>query len=319
MSGLHVIFDGSNTAYRANVVTELSTKQGFRTSAIVGTLNIVHATVNYLNKCYDFPAKEVIFAWDKGHSPRRTELFPQYKSGRKKNWQPEDEQFMKEFFEQIDVLHENFQFLGIKSFMVDHWEGDDLIFGLTDRLSRRYPEDISIIVSTDEDFHQLITPSVHVFSPIKKILYKYDNYKELTGIDPENFLTYKILKGDSSDSIPGIGGIGDSTAKSLVKKYGGIDGIFENREELMKSKRTARIFTPDGLRILDRNNKLINLKDYVDLSPISEEIDGVLDDEPSINNKAVRDFFVKYQLVDLLVKYKDWMTLFESTADNFYE
>ena len=318
MRGLHVIFDGTNTAYRANVVTELTTKQGFRTSAIMGTLNIVHSTAEYLGTQYDIPVKEIILVWDKGHSPRRKNLFPEYKAGRKKNWEPEDQQWRKEFFEQIDVIHNNFHCFGIKSLMKDHWEGDDLILGITEKLSKKSPEDISVVVSTDEDFHQLISSTVHVFSPIKKILYNLDNYQELTTILPENFLTYKILKGDSSDGIPGINGIGEVTAKSLVHKYGNIDGLFENKEELMKSKRTAKIFTAEGLSILDRNNKLINLKDYVDLAPVNDEIDELLNVDPIMDTKMCIAFLKKYQLVSLLVKFKDWIRLFENVVNNFH-
>ena len=312
MEGLHLIFDGTNTAYRANVVTNLSTKQGFRTSAIVGTLNIVHATAEYLSKQYDLPIKEIILAWDKGHSARRKELFPEYKAGRRKGWTPEDEQFRKEFFEQIDVLHSNLHWFGIKSLMVDHWEGDDLIFGMVETLYKTCPKDLSIIVSTDEDFHQLISPAVHVFSPIKKILYTPENYSELMGFEVESYLTYKILKGDSSDSIPGISGIGESTAKSLVKKYVDIDGLFENKDELMKSKRTAKIFTQEGLQTLNRNNKLINLRDYVDLTPVMEELSLLLEETPQVNEKRCIDFLMKYQLVDLLSKFKDWIYLFKA-------
>lgn len=311
MKGLHLVFDGTNTAYRANVVTDLSTKQGVRTSAIVGTLNILHSTAEYLMKQYDLPVKEMILAWDKGHSPRRKELFPEYKAGRKKEWTPEDDQFRREFFEQIDALHNNLKYFGVKSIMVNHWEGDDLIFGVTEKLSKTCPEDLSVVISTDEDFHQLVSPKVHIFSPIKKILYTDENYQELMGIPYEYFLTYKILKGDSSDGIPGIIGIGDKTAKSLVKTYGDIDGLFEHKEELLKSKRTAKIFTFEGLSTLDRNNKLINLRDYVDLTPVNEELTMLLNSNLTVDKKKCREFLMKYQLVDLLMKFQNWIQLFE--------
>ena len=319
MKGLHIIFDGSNTAYRANVVVELSTKQGFRTSAIMGTLNILHSTIEFLNKSYSYPVKEVIFAWDKGHSPRRKALFPEYKANRKKNWEPEDEQWHKAFYVQIDVLHENLPLFGVKSFMKEQWEGDDIIYGITEKLKKTNPDDISVIVSTDEDFHQLISPTLHIYSPIKKILYNYDNYSELMGIQPSSFLTYKILKGDKSDGIPGINGIGDVTAKSLVKKYGDMEGLLDNKEELCKSKRTEKIFTPEGLNILDRNNKLINLKEYVDLSPISQDIQDLLEDEPVVDSRGARGFLMKYQLVTLVMKYKEWIQTFINVSNNFYE
>ena len=319
MKGLHIIFDGNNTAYRANVITELFTKQGFRTSAISGTLNIVHSTVGFLNKSLELPVKEIIFAWDRGHSSRRTELFPEYKAGRTQEQTPEDKQWLKEFYDQIDILHQNLPLLGIKSFMKGGWEGDDIIFGISEQLAKNNSEDITIIVSTDEDFHQLITPRIHVFSPIKKILYTYINYEDLTGLRLENFLAYKILRGDSSDGIPGIYGIGEVTAKSILRKYGGLKGLMANKEKLMKSKRTAKIFTEEGMRILDRNNQLINLKEYVDTTPINAEIIELLEDEPVLNSKAVREFLTTYQLVSILTKFKDWSYLFEETVNNFYK
>lgn len=319
MTGIRVIFDGNANAYRANCVMELSTKQGFRTSAIIGTLNIIHSTVEELSKLYDSPVKEVIFVWDKGRSPRRMEVYPDYKSSRKKEFTPEDKQWIEDFYSQTEVLHENLHIFGIKSYRKDHWEGDDLVLGVTTQLSQRYVDDVAVVVSTDEDFHQLISSTVHIYSPIKKILYTLENYKELTGIAPELFLTYKLLKGDSSDSIPGIQGIGEKTAKSLVNTYGDMENLLDHREELMKSKRFAKIFTVEGLSILDRNNKLINLKDYVDLSPVTQEISYMLDEEPVVNRHLIRGFLMKYQLVSILVKFNKWIELFDDVANNFYE
>lgn len=319
MTGIRVIFDGNANAYRANCVMELSTKQGFRTSAIMGMFNIIHSTLESLSKIYDVPVKEVIVVWDKGRSPRRLEVYPDYKGNRnKKEFTPEDKRWMEEFFQQTDVLHENLPLFGVKSYRKDHWEGDDLVLGMTTCLSRRYSDDISVIVSTDEDFHQLISSTVHIFSPTKKILYNPSNYKELMGISPELFLTYKLLKGDGSDNIPGISGIGEKTAKSLVNTYGDMEQLLEHRDELIKSKRFAKIFTAEGLSTLDRNNKLINLKDYVDLSPIITEIEEVLDEEPIVDHKSARKFLMQYQLVSLLVKYNTWIELFDEAVDNFY-
>lgn len=320
MKGIHIIVEANGAAYRANVVTELSTKQGVRTSAILGTLNIAHSTITGLSKMYQLPVKETIFAWDYGHSPRRKALFPEYKQGRvKKEWTPEDKQWMEEFYQQTDILHENLHIFGLKSYRKSHWEGDDLVWGFTYALNQKYPNDLVVIVSTDEDFHQLITPKVHVYSPIKKLLFTPENYQELMGISVENYLTYKILKGDSSDAIPGIAGIGDKTAKTIVNKYGSLQGILSNAEELCKSKRTAAIFTKAGLQTLDRNNKLINLKEYVDLTPIMSELKETLDSKPELDNNAARQFLMKYQLTSVLVKYREWSNVFDEMTANFAE
>lgn len=318
MRGLRVVFDGNGTAFRANVVTELYTKQGVRTSAIVGTLNIIHATFLELERLYHLPIKECIFAWDRGHSPRRTELFPEYKSNRAKSEQTPDEQlWTKEFYEQTDTLHANFHLFGIKSYRKGGWEGDDLILGFTEQLTRSHPQDVSVIVSTDEDFHQLISPTVHVYSPIKRILYNPDNYRELMGIDVKNYLAYKILKGDGSDGIPGIYGIGEKTAKTLVNTYGGLGGLLSHADELRKSKRNARIVTREGLDILDRNDKLINLKDYVDLTPVQDDIAVILQSVPAVSSNQAKRFLMDYQIVSILSKYIEWIIPFEESASNF--
>lgn len=313
--GIRIIFDGNNTAYRANVVTELCTKQGERTSAIIGTLNITHNVIQTLEKELDKPVKEVIFAWDMGHSKRRLEVYPEYKHNRKKEFTPEDNQWMDEFKKQANLLHDNLPLFGVKSIRFNGWEGDDVIFGIVSLLKNS--QDTVVIVSTDEDFHQLISSNVSIFSPIKKVFYTQENYKEMMGIEHDSFLTYKILKGDSSDGISGIAGIGDKTAKTIVNKYNDIDGIFDNAEELKKSKRTAKIFTKEGLEILDRNNKLINLIDYVDTSDIIDEIKEILLEYPVVDVRESQKFLTRYQLVSILTKYRSWIMAFDSVTDNF--
>lgn len=316
MSGLHLVFDGNATAYRADVVSELFTKEGFRTSAIVGTLNITHSTIQYLKAEYDMPVKSVVYLWDMGHSPRRDTLFPEYKIKRIQNVTEEDAQRRKELYQQIDILYEAMPNFGIKTYRKYKWEGDDLIWGTIKELTKVYPDDKSIIISTDEDFHQLLAYNVDIFSPIKKILYTVDNYKELAGIDPETFLLYKILKGDSSDGIPGIQGIGEVTAKSLVNKYHTLDNMFEHKDELLQSKRLARICTREGLVTLDRNNRLINLKDYVDLSPVKEDLHNLIMSHAQVNYKEIKRFMMKYQMVEMLMKLQSWVEEFKAVVNS---
>lgn len=320
MSGVHILLDGNNTAYRANCTTELYTKAGERTSAIMGTLNIAHSVIGQLSKLMNLPVKEVIFAWDMGHSPRRKQLFPEYKANRRKVEQTEeDKQWMQEFIHQANILYDNLPLFGVKCLKKKDFEGDDLIYGLVKSLTEKHPEDISVIVSTDEDFHQLISDSVYLFSPIKQVLYTPENYEELMGIPQEFFLTYKILKGDSSDGIDGIQGIGEKTAKSLVNQYGNLESLLSSKDALIKSKRTAKIFTQEGLQKLSRNNQLINLADYVDLTDVQDDIDEVLEEEPFVDSKAAKAFLMKYQLVSLLAKWKSWSESFEEVAENFSE
>lgn len=317
---IRIIFDSNNTAFRANSVTELYTKQGERTSAIVGTLNIIHGVINELCKEYKQPVSEVICAWDKGHSKRRKELYPEYKANRKKKEQTEEDKlFMQEFIEQANTLYENLHLFGVKNIRAQGWEADDLIYGVVQSLTQKHPNDKIVIVSTDEDYHQLIDDNVDIYSPIKKVLFTKDKYEELTGIKQELFLTYKILKGDSSDGITGIDGIGEKTAKSLVNTYGDIAGILQSEDQLIKSKRTAKIFTTEGLQLLDRNNQLINLKEYVDLSEVEDLITETVNEEPTVDVKGVRTFLMRWQVTSILIKLKSWLEDFEDVTKNYLD
>ena len=156
-----------------------------------------------------------------------------------------------------------------------------------------------------------------LFSPVKGTLYTPDNYEELMGIKQSSFLTYKIIKGDSSDGIPGINGIGEVTGKKLVNKYGNLENIIKNKNDLMKSKVTSRIFTREGLETLDRNNKLINLIDYVDTSEIDDDIEELLDSEPYVDSKKAKEFLMSYQLASTLANYKHWIDAFKEATYNF--
>lgn len=316
--GIHILFDGNNTAYRCNCVTELYTKDGRRSSAIHGVLNTTHSTIEKLGELLKLPVKEVIYGWDFGHSPRRTALFPEYKGDRHKDDNNEDKKlWMQEFFNQSNDLHKNLQYFGVKSYKKKHWEGDDIIYAMKVALEERCPDDIVAVVSTDEDFHQLVYGNTVLFSPVKGILYTPENYEELMGIKQSSFLTYKILKGDSSDGIPGIHGIGEKIGKKLVNDYGNLDNIIQNKDTLMKSKVMGRIFTKEGLEILDRNNRLINLIDYVDTSEIADDIEELLDDEPFVDSKKAKNFLMSYQLASILANYKHWIDAFKEATYNF--
>lgn len=317
MKGIHIILDGNNTAIRNNSVMDISTKAGERTAAIYGCLNTAHSAIEYLSDKFRLPVKQVIFLWDRGHSSRRKQLYPEYKAAKRSDWSPESEDWFRNLFMQIDELHIGLPYFGIKSFFKKGYEGDDLIYGTTEEIHSISPNDICIIISTDEDYHQLISEYVNIFNPTKKFLITPNNYKEFMGIEVSDYILYKSLKGDHSDNIPGIKGIGEKTAKSLVSKYHSLEGLIEHEKELSTRKTTAKIFTEEGLNIINRNDQLMNLKKYVDLSPIQSELHDLVTSIPSINNENAKEFLKKWQFVSILYKYKEWILTLEDVTINF--
>ena len=138
--GIHILFDGNNTAYRCNCVTELYTKDGRRSSAVHGTLNTTHSTIEKLSEMLSVPVKEVIYGWDFGHNPRRTSLFPEYKGDRHKDDNDEEKkQWRAEFYSQTNDLHDNLPYFGVKSYMNFSKWASFSGYRNKSRLSRTYP------------------------------------------------------------------------------------------------------------------------------------------------------------------------------------
>lgn len=318
-----LLIDGNNMAYRSNSVTELTTKDGRRTSAIFGVLNSIFHEIHNVSDELDIEVGEIVVAWDFGRNKRRLTLFPEYKRNRKHDDTEEDRTWYEEFIQQTEVLHNMLPLLGVKSLKLSGQEADDLVYTwihLAEQL-RDDEDNYFVIVSTDEDFLQLVSDNVSVWSPIKKIMYAYENFKDLVGIAPEQFISYKVLKGDSSDNISGIAGIGEVIGKKLVNQYGNLSSILANAKnpELRKSKVSSRIFTPEGLEILDRNNKLINLADYVDVEETRKDVEALIQQQPSVSDGEVKAFLMEYQLSSILMKFKEWIRVFKSVNNTYFE
>jgi DNA polymerase-1 len=166
----------------------------------------------------------VCVAWDKPKTNirRRLEMYPEYKAGRKPA--PAD------FYEQIPLLHRLLEAFGWPLYELDDYEADDIMGTLAVAAAKKDIE--SMLVTSDMDMLQLVGPHVHVFALKKGLsnieLYSPKTFEAKYGIQPTQFLDLKSLKGDSSDNIPGVPGIGEKTALDLLKKYETLDGVYEN-------------------------------------------------------------------------------------------
>lgn len=322
MSRLVMICDGNNLVYRCASVMNLTTKSGFSTGGIYGTLTSISSYIRDLEKEFKNSVSEIIVVFDGGRSKRRKALYPDYKANRKVKSEktPEEQKWYEDFLKQTEILKDSLPLLGVKTIQVKGEEADDVMFGLIRTYEKESDNFSFVLVSTDEDFFQLIDENCSIYSPTKKSIYTNSNFEEIFGCSVENFLSYKILKGDSSDNINGIDGIGDVTSKKLVNTYGGLIGILNpvNRDLLMKSKVSKRIFTPEGLSLLDRNNKLINLNDFVDTQDYDTELLDVLNSIPVVEEKLVREFLMKYQMSSILVDFKNWINPYKSVCESFF-
>jgi DNA polymerase-1 len=176
-------------------------------------------------------------------------MYPEYKAGRKPA--PAD------FYEQIPLLHRLLEAFGWPLYELDDYEADDIMGTLAVAAAKKDIE--SMLVTSDMDMLQLVDPHVHVFALKKGLsnieLYSPKTFEAKYGIQPTQFLDLKSLKGDSSDNIPGVPGIGEKTALDLLKKYETLDGVYENTGLM-----------PDKLRQSSKFQLLKHLMDSIRLA-----------------------------------------------------
>jgi DNA polymerase-1 len=249
------IIDGKSVFYRGYyAMPNLATKDGTPTGGVFGFATMALQVIRQLKPDY------VAVAWDKPKTNirRRLELYPAYKAGRKPA--PAD------FYEQIPVLHQLLDAFGWPLYELDDYEADDIMGTLAVQAREKNLE--TMLITSDLDMLQLINGHVKVYALKKGLsnieLYSPDSFKAKYGIEVQQFLDLKSLKGDSSDNIPGVPGIGEKGAVQLLQEYQTLDNIYDNlaliKDSLAKkleagkdsaylSKQLAAIWTDAPLKL----------------------------------------------------------------------
>lgn len=222
------IIDGKSVFYRGYyAMPSLSTKDGTPTGGVYGFAVMALEVIKRLKPDY------VAVAWDmpKTNIRKRLELYPEYKAGRKPA--PPD------FKVQIPILHELLQAFGWPLYELDDYEADDIMGALA--VQAREQDIETMLVTSDLDALQLINGHVQVYALKKGLsnieLFHPESFTAKYGIDAKQFLDLKALKGDSSDNIPGVPGVGEKTAIELLKQYKTLDDVYDNLPLLKESVR----------------------------------------------------------------------------------
>jgi len=233
-----LLIDGMNTFIRSWMIIPVTNDDGEHFGGVFGFLKSVKAAVDKFNPT------EVVVVWDGPHSGlRRHNLFPAYKANRKKTWKRgavkafdflSEEEQNDNFVMQIKRVQEYLEHLPIKTIRLPYVEADDVIAVYAQELDKKSQV---IIYSSDADFKQLVTDSVHHYNPIAKKLTTCDTFKKEVGIYPKNYIILKSTSGDKSDNIPGIRGLGEKTVIKLFPEVKGndivdIDSIVEKSNRL---------------------------------------------------------------------------------------
>ena len=225
-----ILIDGNSLTYRAffALPTDLSTASGQVTNAVFGFTSML------INLMRDHGHRRMAVAFDRPEPTFRHERVDTYKANR---------QAAPDILrQQMGLVRQVAETLGIRVLELPGYEADDIIATLATQ-GRDAGLDV-IVVTGDRDVYQLVEdPHVKVLYNRRGVsdyvLYDEAGIEERTGVPPTLYLQYAALRGDTSDNLPGVPGVGEKTAAKLVTTYGGIDGIFEHLDEQTPKLRTS--------------------------------------------------------------------------------
>lgn len=261
-----VLIDGNSLLNRAFYATKhLTTKNGTPTNAVFGFTKLLLKIIN------DIKPDRLIVAFDLKAPTFRHKMYEGYKATRKP--MPDD------LAVQLGMLKVLLKSMNIAICEKEGFEADDLI----GTLSHKFEDTKSIIITGDKDSYQLIDERTDVYltktgvSDLLKL--NQSNFFGIVGYRPDQVIEMKALMGDSSDNIPGVPGIGEKTAFALVSKYGSLDGVYKNIDELAGSVKTKlengkeSAYMSRTLATIDRNVALdADLDQCKILLPFSNEV-----------------------------------------------
>jgi len=222
MKELLFLVDANHMCSRAYYTHDLYSSSGEPTGMIYGFMNMLRA------ECAKWQPDGLIVVWDYGKSEKRKKLWADYKSDRSVR----DDAW----FRQINKIHNMLTALGIPRFGITGVEADDII-GMLTKEEKVAPEYNKIlIISADQDMHQLINDKVIQYNPISKTVIDEKVLMDTTGLRPDQVVDYKALLGDK-DEVPGINGIGKKTASSILKKYDNLEKFYGGFHDVKAEKK----------------------------------------------------------------------------------
>jgi DNA polymerase I len=272
------LIDGNSLAYRAffALPESIGTSDGRPTNAIFGLASMLVKIID------EHHPQGVIVCWDAGWSGRE-KTFDLYKAHRKSR--PD---LLKEQWPHLMPLVEAFGYTNVK---VDGFEADDVIASLAVRAREQGIE--VMVVTGDRDAYQLVGDGIRVMSTSRGItetkIYDAAAVEERYGVPPTLITDLMGLRGDTSDNIPGVPGVGEKTATQLLQKFGSLDKVLESVDEISGAKRKENLtnHADDARMSRELATLQYDIETGVDLA-------AALDSEP--DRGALRDFMREFEL-----------------------
>jgi DNA polymerase-1 len=282
-----LLIDGNSMAYRAffALPESIATSTGMPTNAIFGLASML------VKMLTEYGPKPTIVVWDGGDTGRK-ELYPEYKAGRATR--PD---LLKEQWPHFEPLIDAF---GYQNLRVEGFEADDVIASIAAVAHTAGSDGTALpvlVLTGDRDAFQLVDATTRILAPGRGItdtkLYDIQGVVDRYGITPEQVPDFIGLKGDSSDNIPGVPGIGDKTAAELLQRFGDVDTVLANIDQISGTKRKQNLTEhADAARL---SKQLATAKRDI---PVELDLAALAAAEP--DRSKLRDTFRQFELRDPL-------------------
>jgi DNA polymerase-1 len=290
------LIDGNSLAYRAffALPESIATSTGVPTNAIFGFASML---VKILT---DYGPKATVVVWDAGSSGRK-EIYHEYKAQRSSR--PD---LLKEQWPHLEPLVDAF---GYRNLSVEGYEADDVIASIAERAKTA---SIPVMVVTgDRDAYQLVDDEVRIMTTSRGItdtrVYDRDGVVDRYGIPPELIPDFIGLKGDTSDNIPGVPGIGDKTAADLLQRFGSLEGVLEHVDDISGAKRKQNLIEhAEDARL---SKQLATAKRDI---PLDLDVEEFVSAPP--DRSRLRDVFREFELRDPLRRLEEALGSAEAAA-----
>jgi len=286
------ILDGSAFLYRSYyAIPSLKTQNGVETGAFYGFVRAVFSILKakkpaYFAIAFDLPAPTL-----------RDKLYKEYKATRKET--------PNELVSQIPLIKQAINLLGIRLLEKEGLEADDIIAYVAYK-SKEYNKNLTIY-TPDKDLMQLVEDEkIIVVNPITNKVFDEKAVLEKFGVEPSKLADYLALIGDSVDNIKGIKGVGPKKAIELLKKYGSVENILSNWDEIQKTFKEA------SKEDLELAYKLIKLNTEEILNMIDIHLED-LKISYNIDLKKTEEFFIDFNMKSIL---KDLNAIFKSKGSS---
>lgn len=316
-----LLVDGMNTFLRGFAAVNKVNHIGHEIGGLIGFLKSIGSAIKLLN-----PSRVIIVFDGETGSSNRKYLYPGYKGNRdnsrvinKKVFSDkslEDESKYNQLVRLIDYL----SYLPLQNVSISSLEADDIIAHLTYLITKNNADSQVYIMSTDNDYIQLMNDRVRLYSPTKKRIYHVEHIVKEFGAHPNNFALYKAIVGDGSDNIPGVNGVGEKNAPKLFEflsdpEEKSIEYLFEScqnptknsilYQRVLNTKKDVETF----YRIVNLKN--LNITEY-DL----ETIKNTYDENAPVFRKY--DFMKTYnhdKMGDAIPNLDTWLNLFSPLSN----